>query len=279
MSPKQEQIRLLMVDDEEEFLTATSQALERRGFAVTTARNGPEALDAATGRPFDVALLDIKMPGMDGVELFIKLQRKQPGLPMIFLTGHGTVSQAFAMAKRGAFDYVAKPCPVDDLAERLREAVRSERPRGEAVLTLGPQVRVLLVDDEVELLESLQPVLERRGLKVMTAASGEKGLAILDETVIDVVVLDIKMPGLDGLEVLRRIKAKRPEVEVVLLTGHPTLDTAREGLKLGACEYLVKPPEIGPLTELIQQAYERRRETIERIQRDTIRDIISRLPG
>ena len=279
MSPNQEKIRLLMVDDEEDFLTATSQALERRGFAVTTARSGPEALDAATGRPFDVALLDIRMPGMDGVELFIKLQRKQPGLPMIFLTGHGTVNQAFTMAKRGAFDYVAKPCPVDDLAARLREAVRSERPLGEAALTLGPQMRVLLVDDEVELLESLQPVLERRGLKVMTAASGEKGLAILDETVIDVVVLDIKMPGLDGLEVLRRIKAKRPEVEVVLLTGHPTLDTAREGLKLGACEYLVKPPEIGQLTTLIRQAYERRRETIERIQRDTIRDIISRFPG
>ena len=278
MIAEQDRIRLLMVDDEDEFLEATAQALGRRGFAVTTARDGAEALVAAGKDVFDVALLDVKMPGMDGTELFTRLQRKQPGLPTVFLTGHGTVSQAFETAKRGAFDYVAKPCPVDDIVRKLRDAVASERSAGEAALTLAPQVRVLLVDDEEELLASLQTVLERRGMKVLTAADGQRGLAILDETVVDVVVLDIKMPGLDGLEVLRRIKDQRPEVEVVLLTGHPTLETAREGLKRGACEYLVKPPEVGQLTKLIGKAYERRREAIEKIQRDTIREILSRFP-
>jgi DNA-binding NtrC family response regulator len=276
MNEKEKTIRLLMVDDEEDFLAATVKALARRGIDVKPVTNGKEALTQAKYGGFDVVLLDIKMPEMDGEELFQRLQSQEPDLPAIILTGHGTVSQAFRTSKEGVIDYIAKPCDMDDLAERIREAAHKGTARAEEIQVLGNKTSVLMVDDETELLESLQTVLERRDMIVTTAENGKRALELLSEVYIDVVVLDIKMPGLDGLEVLQRIKREKPDVEVLLLTGHPTVDTALQGVKMGAAEYLTKPPDVEKLTKLIHEARERRREAVEAFQQQQIREIMDR---
>lgn len=280
MAEPREAIRLLMVDDEEEFLDATAAALRRRGFEVRTTPSGEEALLLAAAEPPDVVLLDVKMPGLDGTEVFRRLQDRHPGLPTVLLTGHGSVGQAFDMAKEGVFDYIAKPCGLDELAEKLRRACLAGR-RGGATARPGAEdaahrVEVLLVDDETELLESLKPVLERRGMRVRTADGGEKALAMLATDPVEVVVLDVKMPGLDGVEVLKRIKAERPAVEVVLLTGHPTVDTAMRGVKEGAFDYVVKPPEIEKLAAVVRAAQARRREVLDQDRQQTVERIIRR---
>ncbi|HBR05803.1 MAG TPA: two-component system response regulator, partial [Desulfovibrio sp.] len=100
-------------------------------------------------------------------------------------------------------------------------------------------VSVLLVDDEAPFLETLRKRLTRRGLAVETAGDGAAALAALERGVcVDVVVLDVKMPGLSGLDVLQKIKTLHPLVEVVLLTGHATLEGAVDGMRLGAFDYL-----------------------------------------
>jgi len=119
--------------------------------------------------------------------------------------------------------------------------------------------RVLLVDDEADFLESLGQRLALRGLPVVTAASGPRALEIINTEEVDVVVLDVRMPGMDGIECLRRIKEGHPHIEVVMLTGHADLQSSLEGMRFGFFDYLTKPVRLEHLIEKIQEAFERGR--------------------
>lgn len=121
------------------------------------------------------------------------------------------------------------------------------------------KIKVLLIDDEAGFVEALERRLLRRDVEVVTALSGEEGLAKLGgESGIDVVLLDVKMPGIDGIETLRQIKATHPLVEVIMLTGHATVESAIEGMKLGAFDYLMKPHETEELMAKIAEAKARK---------------------
>jgi DNA-binding NtrC family response regulator len=280
MDKTQTAIRLLLVDDEEEFLDACSRALSRRGIVVHTARNGADALGLLPNNEFDVAVLDIKMPGMDGVELLKRIRTAQPHVACIMLTGHGSTSTAFETSREGIFDYLAKPCDMEALAIRIHEAAKTGKVKAEpkAQTETAEDVQLLLVDDEESLLDSLSTVLKRRRMQVTTAVSGEEALRRLQEKLIDVVVLDIKMPGMDGLEALQRIKKEHSTIEVVLLTGHPTLQNAMEGMKFGAADYVIKPPDIDELVGKIRDAQKRRLEALAARQQKIVEEIKDRIP-
>jgi DNA-binding NtrC family response regulator len=117
---------------------------------------------------------------------------------------------------------------------------------------------VLLVDDEIEFLETLVKRLKKRKLTVHGAGSGQQAVEILKEVPIDVAVLDVKMPGMDGLDTLREIKKHHPSIEVIMLTGHANVEVAIEGMKLGAFDYLMKPMDIDELLYKLQDAYKRK---------------------
>ena len=128
-------------------------------------------------------------------------------------------------------------------------------------------IRVLIVDDEVDFVDMLSLRLEEAGEKVVPAYSGRECLEILKKLQIDVVILDIKMPGMDGIQTLREIKKNFPLVEVVMLTGHGTTETAVEGMKLGAFDYLLKPTEFHELLDKLENARKRKDEQEERIRK------------
>lgn len=138
------------------------------------------------------------------------------------------------------------------------------------------EFNVLVVDDEEEFRDLTAKRLEKRGLKVKTAENGEKALEILEHSYTDVVLLDVKMPGIDGIETLRRIRIMKPLVEVVLLTGHASVDSGIEGMKLGAFDYLMKPIDLDPLLEKLSDAYEKKRLHQEKIEQAEIRRNMSR---
>ena len=125
-------IRLLVVDDDEEFLNSITPFLERRGFQVTTVSNGCFALVATRSAGFDVILLDLKMPGMDGDELMPEIRKSDPDMEFVVLTGYGSLRSAMDFSKLGAFDYLSKPCGVEKLAEVLRMAARRRQLRNDA---------------------------------------------------------------------------------------------------------------------------------------------------
>jgi DNA-binding NtrC family response regulator len=140
-----------------------------------------------------------------------------------------------------------------------------------------PIANVLLVDDEVPFVETMTKRLNKRDLQVSTAFSGAEALVKLaKESHVEVVILDVKMPGMDGIETLGEIKRKHPLVEVVMLTGHATVETAIEGMKLGAFDYLMKPCDMDVLISKVGEAASRKRQQENKIVEARIKEITMR---
>jgi DNA-binding NtrC family response regulator len=118
--------------------------------------------------------------------------------------------------------------------------------------------KVLFVDDEIDFLETLMKRMKKRGVDLAGVGSGEEALKFLDGQPVDVVLLDVKMPGMDGIQTLREIKKRFPLIEVVMLTGHANVEVAIEGMELGAFDYLMKPMAIDELLFKLQDAYQRK---------------------
>ncbi len=147
-------IKLLIVDDETRFLDAIAKRLRKRGFEVATASNGSDAIDLARTEKFDIALLDLKMPGMDGSEVLRRLKAEHEFLEAIILTGHGSLESAVQLTKLGAFSYLPKPYELDALIQTLKDAYET-------------RLNKKFVADE------------QKKVELLAAAVGESPLAIL----------------------------------------------------------------------------------------------------
>jgi DNA-binding NtrC family response regulator len=122
-------IRVLLVDDEIGYVNVLSNRLSKRGFVVGKANSGSEALQRLRQQDFDVAVLDLKMEDMDGIETLKILKKMAPELVVIMLTGHGSAEAAHQGIKEGAYDYLTKPCELEDLVEKIRDAYRQREKR------------------------------------------------------------------------------------------------------------------------------------------------------
>ena len=125
------------------------------------------------------------------------------------------------------------------------------------------KAKVLLVDDEVDFLTTLAERLESRGLNVTTLTRGEDAVATVEAQSFDLIVLDLSMPGIDGIETLKRIKAKQPDAEIIMLTGQGSIKTSIEAMKLGAEDFIEKPVNITELMNKISEAKDKRMHILE----------------
>ena len=203
-----EKIRVLMVDDEEKFRETTAKILNRRGYETTVAGSGEEALTVLRERAHDVVVLDIKMPGMDGHEALTEIKKIRPETQVIMLTGHGGLESARHSLEYEAFDYLTKPCDIDHLAGRIKDAYSSqhrefrgkEKKAGdvmipiEAYTTVGPQATVA---KGIRLLQTsfLNPVSTSRLME-----TGHRSIMVLDEA----------GTLIGGLTIMDLIEALRP---------------------------------------------------------------------
>lgn len=138
---------------------------------------------------------------------------------------------------------------------------------------------ILVVDDEVDFLETLTKRLQKRNIDTVGVTSAEEALSLMDKRLFDVVILDIKLPGgMDGIEALREMKRQAPLTEVILLTGHASVETSIEGMKLGAFDYLLKPAKFDDLMTKIGEAFEKKNRHEQKIRKAKIQDLI-RHPG
>ena len=119
-------INLLVVDDEEQFLESISKSLQVRDFNVVAVNRGEKAIEAARNNPFDIALVDLKMPGINGEETLKALKAEHRWMEVIILTGHGTIDSAVECTKSGAYSYLQKPCSLDELLESLINAYKNK---------------------------------------------------------------------------------------------------------------------------------------------------------
>ena len=138
------------------------------------------------------------------------------------------------------------------------------------------KIKVLLVDDEKDFVDALAERLEIRDFEILKAYDGDEAVGKIADIDVDVVILDVQMPGKDGLATLREIKKAKPMVEVIMLTGHATVPSAIEGLQSGAYDFLMKPTETKDLVSKIALAYKRKAEQEERIRQAQIENIMMR---
>ena len=238
---KKEKLRVLLVDDEKEFVESLSERLELRNLEADVAYDDEQALEALKEGKHDVMVLDLRMPGIDGIEVLRRVKKTNPDIQVVVLTGHGTDKDEEQAKKLGAFAYMKKPIEIDHLIGALKQE----------------KLKVLLVDDEKEFVESLSERLELRNLEADIAYDGEQALKAIKKGKHDVMVLDLRMPGIDGIEVLRRVKKSNPDMQVVVLTGHGTDKDEEQAKKLGAFAYMKKPADIDQLVGTLQKAWSR----------------------
>jgi len=241
---EKEKLKILLVDDEKEFVESLSERLGLRDLKVDIAYDGEQALEAVKEEEPDFMVLDLSMPGIDGLEVLRRVKKKYPGVQVVILTGHGSDKDEAEAKRLGAAAYLEKPVDIEPLVGTLHKAHRKK-------------LKVLLVDDEKEFVESLSERLELRNLDAKIAYDGEQALQAVKDGAPDFMVLDLRMPGIDGIEVLRRVKKTNPDVQVVILTGHGTDKEVKIAKKLGVVAYLEKPIDIDKLIGALNKAWEK----------------------
>jgi DNA-binding NtrC family response regulator len=136
--------------------------------------------------------------------------------------------------------------------------------------------KVLLVDDDPEFLEVMCERLKARGTEVHTANSAAEALELIDTELFDAVILDLQMPGIDGIDTLKRIKEKREELQVILLTGHGTVEKAVESIKIGAMDFLEKPADFDALNEKIKKAKKKKLLVLDEMNKEKMMEMLRR---
>jgi DNA-binding NtrC family response regulator len=282
--------KVLLVDDEEDFLDAVAERMRARGIEVSTTTSARDALEMIEEESFDAIVMDLMMPELEGTKALKAIKSKKRELQVILLTGYVTLEQVVQAMRLGAMDIIEKPPDLDVLTQGIKKAhVRKERILAEkqaekelkkkhsTILKGGLQMkpRVFIVDDEEELVQTLSERLTVRDYDVSTSLSGEDAIEKLKHYNFDVVILDVAMPGMDGIETLREIKRIKPLTEVIMLTGHGTVESAIEGMKLGAFDFLMKPCKTEELVAKINVAHAKKAEQEERIRAAKVSDIIS----
>ena len=258
-----ERRRILVVDDNPTNVKLLKAMLPEDKYEIHEANNGATALKIAAANLPDVIFLDIMMPDMDGYEVTKRLKEKSDTapIPVVLVTALEGVDDRIRGLEAGAEDVLVKPVNRVEVLARARSMVRLGDFRRQVALreqaagTLRPDLgdkgvsqertvaRVLAVEDNVHDLDLLQACLAGEPYEILTAGSGEEALAILRETQIDLILLDILLPDMDGFKVLERAKGMkgRSTVQTVVTTCLTDLESKVRGVELGADDYIVKP--------------------------------------
>jgi two-component system, NtrC family, response regulator HydG len=233
-------LHILVVDDDRRMTSTLADILALRGYETTEAYSGPEALGKIKETSFDCVLTDVKMPGMNGVELFEELRQTQPGLPVVLMTAYAADELIHRGLEGGAAGVLNKPLDIHQLLGFLA--------------ALGREHIVTVVDDDPAFCKTLGEILERRGFRVTLITNP---YTEVDQMVVNtqIVLLDMKLNGFTGYDVLKEIRLRHPGLPVLLVTGYrQEMTTAvQQALEIDAFACLYKPLVI---PELLQKLAE-----------------------
>ncbi len=246
-------LNILIVDDDKTIRMQLEKELRRNFFETIQASTGEMALEILDQEKIDILFLDIKLPDMDGLEVLSWVKKEKPDCEAIVITGFGAEEIAVQSLKRGAIDYIEKPLKFDEINTALGRAQEKIANRAE----LSFKNTLLVIDDYVEQVELLRAVLEKKGFTVLSAQSGKEGLDIIEKNKVDVIITDICMNDMDGIEVIRNAKTMYQDIEGIVITGTKDQQLAIKALRAGAFDYITKPIELDELFFSVAKALER----------------------
>ena len=230
---------ILVVDDEPDICANLRDILSEFGYQVDTATSGMSALELVDRGNYDVALLDLKMPGMNGVELYKEIKRRSSGTVAIIISAYADTSSAKEALEAGAWRVLSKPVDVSQVMQCIDEAL--------------DQPLVMLVDDDEELCDSLWDVLREQGIRVKLAHNVADASAALESQEYQVAIVDLKLPGGDGLRLCAEVREKNPQARTVLITGFRGELEQRAGQLSVVDATCYKPFDVGELLATIRR--------------------------
>ena len=243
------QSSLLIVDDNEMNRDILSRRLMNEGYAITTANNGHAALEMMQVERFDLILLDLKMPEMDGFEVLEHIMAT-PILcdtPVVILTGESDKDSVLACMQFGAKDYIVKPFEIATVKMRIWRCLENRRIDNKLHKTTGNSdhigARILVVDDNELNRQILGARLKHAGYEPVCVEHPEQALDLLRTGAFDLIMLDIMMPGIDGYELLGTIKANEEwkNIPVIMASALDDNNTITKCFERGAADYITKP--------------------------------------
>jgi DNA-binding response OmpR family regulator len=225
--------KILVVDNDSQIRELLYDALTKVGYKVSTTHSGKEALELARKQSPELILLDFKMPDMDGVALLEKIRCFDQKTKVLMITGFADDELERRARLAGASGFLRKTLGIDVILKAINDILQPKKRYG--------QEKILVVDDDQQISSLIRDFLSKKGFNVITAASGEEGLEKFKTEKPILVLLDVKLPGIDGILTLKRIREIDDKVGVIMITG--VLDEAvlEEVKKFGVFEYIVKP--------------------------------------
>ncbi|MGC4097538.1 MAG: response regulator [Nitrospira sp.] len=251
-------IKVLIVDDDQMNCDLLQNVFIRQGYQVMSTTSGREGLSLFRAHNPRVTLLDLRMPEMDGLTVLKEIRAIDPHAPVIILGGGATEIQENQARALRATDFIRKGLSLDILVEAVNRLAKLPVPSTTMPSSLGngdvEQIdeSVLVIDDEPLLCDLLVRFLSLRGYRASGVKDGQEALRIVDDTPPDAIVLDLVMPGMPGIEVLRTLRDKGYPGGVIIMTGSHNEELLQEAWNLGPQEILIKPVDLERLLTAIQ---------------------------
>lgn len=234
-------MKILVVDDDRGIVETTCDILQLRGHEVTTAFNGEDAVEKVKSEAPDCVLMDIKMPGINGVEALKQMKEISPALPVVLISAYATDVLKDEARLRGANAVLNKPLDFHVILAFLS--------------LLGKDGAILIVDDDPNFLNTLNDVLNQRGFHVKTEIKAGNVLGDMEAEDYLVVLLDLKLGSVDGVDVLNQIKERHPSKPVIMVTGYKQekRTSIEKGFELGAYACFYKPFDMNALLNMVDE--------------------------
>jgi DNA-binding response OmpR family regulator len=232
-------MRALIVDDDQDHAESVADILQMRGYAVELAASGEQGISRFQETDFHIVLMDVKLPGMNGVETFAELRRIRSAARVLMMTGFSFEALLAEAIGNGALGVLRKPFAISELLEALERV----KPRG----------MVLVADDDPDFAESIEPVLQQNGYVVEIARNGQEALQKASTPGLTCLVLDLRMPLLTGIEVFLKLRETSTPVPTVFVSGYADQDALREVNGFGR-GLLMKPFDPADLLRALEQA-------------------------
>jgi len=231
---------ILVVDDLRSIRLTLGGILEDKGHNVVTAENGYQAIEAARKTHFDIVFMDIKMPGINGVQTFREVKKIDPRATVIMMTAYSVEDLVREALEEGAYAIVYKPFDIDKIIAIIEEL-------------LHEKTLILVVDDQFNVRETLKAILEHKGYRVATAKDSAEAIEMVKKKHYDIIFLDIKLPDMNGVETFEQVKKIDPQAVVIMMTGYSVDDLVRRAISQGAYTCIYKPFDMENIIGLVEE--------------------------
>ncbi len=242
-----EKTNILVVDDLRSMRLTLGGILEDEGHNVVTAENGYEAIEAVRKTHFDIIFMDIKMPGIDGVQTFREVKKIDPKTAVIMMTAYSVENLVKEALAEGAYTVVYKAFDIGRIIAIIEELARQ-------------RVLILVVDDEFGDRETLKGILEDKGYRVATARDGAETIEMVRSRHYDIIFLDVRLPDMNGVETYEQVKKIDPRATVIMMTGYSEDDLVKRAISQGAYTCIYKPYDMEKVIALVEDIADEKKE-------------------